>query len=177
MVPVLEVASGRFLRKFKGHTDQTLSVAFSPDGAILATGGMDTTILLWDMKRLVRPDAAAKKPVAEHLRFYWDKLADLDGVAAYDAILALADISGESVPFLAEQVKPVESPSQEQLAKLIADFDDDSFEVREAASAKLTALHELARPREALDGKKSAEVAVASVRSWTASIRRSIRPP
>src|SRR5262249_44429153 len=63
--PVLEVASGRLRRKFKGHTDPVASVAFSSDGKVLATGSQDATILLWDMKRSVGTAPDPGKPAAE----------------------------------------------------------------------------------------------------------------
>ncbi|EKM60103.1 uncharacterized protein PHACADRAFT_206301 [Phanerochaete carnosa HHB-10118-sp] len=43
-----DIATGKPIRKFVGHTDRVRSVAFSLDGRRIATGSDDTTVVIWD---------------------------------------------------------------------------------------------------------------------------------
>ncbi len=51
LVKVTEVATGKHLHLFEGHTHHALGVCFRADGRFLASAGGDNIVLIWDMQR------------------------------------------------------------------------------------------------------------------------------
>lgn len=52
-VRLWDVATGENVHTFWAHPTDVLSIKFSPDGALLASGSYDGTVLLWDMKPFI----------------------------------------------------------------------------------------------------------------------------
>jgi WD40 repeat protein len=156
-VRVYEVAAGVLRREFTGHSGPVTALAFSPDRTRLASGSTDTTVLVWD---LTAPDdeVATGKPSAEEMDRLWTALADPDGRAAFKAMCRLASAPDEAAALLGKHVKPA-GGGGDAITKLIADLDDDRFDVREAAHKNLLALGKSAEEplKKALAAKPSAE--------------------
>src|SRR5262249_13728488 len=67
-----DLARGEEVARLPGHTSFVWSLAFSPDGATLASGSGDTTVRLWDTAPLrtryeARREAEAVRPEAVRL--------------------------------------------------------------------------------------------------------------
>ena len=110
-------------------------LAFGPDGKTLASGGWDTTVTLWDVKDLakkaVRPEPLSRDRLAA-------LFSDLDGA---DGTKPTRRYGRGPRPRPGDAAVPRAPcpavPPGERVAKLIAQLDDDDFDVREAASAEL----------------------------------------
>jgi hypothetical protein len=141
-VGLLDLLTGRVLRRFQGHRGAVRSLAFIHDGRVLVSGSEDTTALLWDVSAC-RP-RREKSPARRELGRLWERLAESDARQARQAMVALCASPGLSVPFLADRLKPVSPPDSARMRRLLADLDNDRFEVRQKAVAELEGLGELA---------------------------------
>jgi hypothetical protein len=132
----------------KSDTDIVWSVAFTPDGKILASAeGPDTVIRLWDLSTLMggKPSRTPRLSNVE-LQELWADLAAADAARAYRAMATLTAAAPHFVPWLGERLRPVASASPQRVDQLIADLNSDDFAAREAAAQALEDLGESAGP-------------------------------
>jgi hypothetical protein len=136
-----------------------MGLAFSPGGELLASASGDTTVLLWDMRRLIRRrQQPAGELTAKELNALWAALADDDAARAYRAIVALSAAPRASVPFLSAKV-PGPALDAQRVAQWIRDLDSNQFAVRAQATEELALLGRAVEPalRQALAKPASAE--------------------
>jgi WD40 repeat protein len=157
LMQLWDVATGRELLRLPGHRSDVRSVALSPNGSLLATGHVDTSILVWDVS--ARRPATQKPLTAFELEQQWTYLGSSDARKAHEAIWGLAASPVEATEFLRQHLEPVRSIPAERLSQLLADLDSSQFTRREAASHELAELGEQAEATltEALRALPSAE--------------------
>jgi WD40 repeat protein len=154
-----DLTTGKEIAHLKGHLGDVTGVAFSPDGKFLLSGGSDTAALLWDLKDVAAP-AAAAEPSAEELNAAWNDLAGDDAARAYQAVWRLSAAPKQGAAFLGGKLSAVAAPDARAVAKLIADLDADKDAARKAAMNELERLGRLAVPalKKALETEQDPDV-------------------
>jgi RNA polymerase sigma factor (sigma-70 family) len=157
-----ELASGKVVLRHKAHERMRGSygdsfascLSFAPDGRTLATGHLDSTILLWNLVPSGRP------PTVKDLPRRWEELIGTDAARAYTSSWRMADAPKEATRFLRERLRPVSPAAAEQVRPLLADLDSDDFAKREAATDRLRELGDRANRflKEALKEQPSLEM-------------------
>jgi WD40 repeat protein len=158
-VGLWELATGKELRKLKGHDGPVLAISFSPDGRRLISGGRDTTALIWDTADVLPKDPEVRLEVAE-VQQLWVALACPDTAAALRAVHRLARAPGQALPYIRENIGEQPTVGRDRLTQLLADLDADSFAKRVAADTELARLGRIAEAglKRVLERNPSAEV-------------------
>jgi hypothetical protein len=139
LIQLFEVATGKERWRLKTDDESVYSLVFSPDSTQLAGGDWGGTVWLYDATgRSKAPGAAAPLSPAE-LEALWSDLASPDGRRAGRAVRTLIDASAASVGLLNSRLRPARVDAGE-VARLVKDLDNDTFAVREKATASLEAI-------------------------------------
>jgi WD40 repeat protein len=158
---VFEVSTGKALGRLIGHRGPARALQFSPDGSLLISGSDDTTILLWDVARLRPAPAPLARLSAEELVRLCDDLGSGDAAKAYRAVRALAG-AADFVGPLGKRLALAGEPPAKRIPKLIAQLDDDDFDLREKAAQELM-----------LYGREAEEALKEALKGQSAQVKRS----
>jgi hypothetical protein len=180
-IRVVDVAAGKEVRRFAGHSGWITALAFSADGKRLISAGSDTTILFWDVAGLGAP-ARRERLSPEQLEGLWADLAGAGGEKVHRALCRLAEAPEQVPALLAERLRPAAAEPR-RLAELVGQLDSARFAEREQAMRELEKAGGIAEPvlREALRGRPPLEVRrrveqlLARLEVWTPERLRSHR--
>ncbi|HVR84404.1 MAG TPA: WD40 repeat domain-containing protein, partial [Planctomycetota bacterium] len=151
-----EVATASELGAFEAGQGRIEALAFSPDGRIAASGGRDTTILIWDLGHLAGTGHPSSDPAG-----LWADLADPDGKKAWKAMELFVSRGDAVLGMLAERLRPARADAP-RVRQWISDLSSPSPAAQLKASKMIGQSLELegtrAEIQKALDAKPSEEL-------------------
>jgi RNA polymerase sigma factor (sigma-70 family) len=154
-----EIATGQQVKRFEVPQGNVYSLCFTDNGRTLATGGSDTTILLWDLTGRSKNGKLTPLSLgANDIAALWTDLA-ADAAKADSAIWKMASAPKDSVAWLKEKLF-VARAAPDQVAKLIAELDSENFAARQKVQQSLSDMSAAAERavRKALEGQITLEV-------------------
>jgi RNA polymerase sigma factor (sigma-70 family) len=137
-VRLYETATWTLRAELRSGQRQVTALSFTPAGRLL-TGGLDTTVLAWDVRP---PRALANVSLAGA----WNDLGARESGKSFRSEGRFLAAPAETVKLFAERVKPPTALEPRRIQRLLGDLNSDAFAVREAASKAIRGLDEQAIP-------------------------------
>jgi hypothetical protein len=135
-----DIATGEQVAGIAGHNEDVSSLAFSPDGKLLAAGMYGTTALVWEVPEAARVTGFKRQPLSDaDADTLWGKLASTNAEEGQKAVVRLAQDAPAAIALAEKNLQPVVSPPAEMIRSLIEELASDEFQKREAATARLAA--------------------------------------
>jgi WD40 repeat protein len=135
--------SGTLRVRYQGHWGKVAALAYAPNGQVLASGGTDGTVLLWDTtgKEVFAKGSADPQQL-------WTQLARPTAADAFPAMGQLVGQPEMAVAFLKEKLQPDKAKvvGPDEIRQWLAELDDEKFKVREQAAKSLRELGERVLP-------------------------------
>ena len=158
-----ELASKKVRLELVGHMAGIIDrLAFSHDGALLASGASDTTVLVWRAGlRAFADKRADKDATAEDLQERYKQLGGADAKAAFQQMILLVQTPEQAVKLFEDKIAPAQKPQsgEKTVPAWIQDLSSSQFAIRNKANAALVKIGGTVEPnlREALKSAKDVE--------------------
>lgn len=125
IVYLWEIATGKLLQSFRGHTNSIYTVGFHPDGNLLASGSTDCTVCLWHINQQAVEGTYSDQPVAviqAHPQIFYSAEFSADGrflaTVGSDLSLRLWDMTQPHYPELDSLQKIVDEPGEQDIVSV-----------------------------------------------------------
>jgi WD40 repeat protein len=135
-VRLYRISDGKEMVSFKGHTDAVTCIAFSPDGTMIASGSIDKTAIVWNVKKELLTAAERPKSDKEFTKC-WDTLRDGKPMDAAEAVASLAAAGDDAVAFLEGKLTVAKKPEAARVKQLIGQLNEKDEDKRNDASRAL----------------------------------------
>jgi WD40 repeat protein len=158
---LIDFVSGIVAEVPDAHRGTVQALAFNRDGTRLASGGADTTAVVWDTRKLYQSLFKDAGNSTERLDEAWTDLGLTEANRAQMAVARLADAPAAPVLALArEKLKESPKAKAEDIMRWIAELDAEKFVVRNRAERALAEAGADAKPalQAALERNPSDEV-------------------
>jgi hypothetical protein len=142
-ISIYDLSTYRKCHQFKGHIYFVTTLAFSPDGTRLVSGGgFDNTAFVWDTSDLAKryPLKADDEINAKKLDEWWDDLGHPYPIPAYRAGWNLTAAGDKAVALLKTKLRPATAEDAARIPRLIRQLDDDEYATREKVTKELAGL-------------------------------------
>jgi RNA polymerase sigma factor (sigma-70 family) len=138
-IHILDTRTGKEVLRWNGHNGAVRSLAYSLEQGLLATGGVDTTVLLWDLNSIFERRVGAEDgPMQKDQALLWNDLGSTDPLRGITALRALSAEKVTTLALLRERLLTPEKPfGPEPQRKLVAQLADADYKVRSSAFAEL----------------------------------------
>src|SRR5262249_20965916 len=128
--------TGKLRRAITGSQPALTSVAYSPDGKLLASSSMDGTVVLWDAEPMRAMTSVDVKLSKDKLDSNWEALGGMDGSRAYQSMCELAQAPSQTVAMFKDRLQGDKTDSK-HIEQLIANLGSDKPAERERATREL----------------------------------------
>lgn len=140
-IDLWSVSTGYHRDALLGHRGNIPALSFSRDGRILASGGQDGTIVLWDMEPYRQQSSKSPETLSSaDWNLAWHRAGGDDAVAAYEAMQRLIASPQQTALLLKQRLRPATTIDASRLKKFLADLDSSRFDLRERATRELIAV-------------------------------------